>query len=63
MLEQNGMGPKIGNVCIFWSIFAPFMVPVIMQDSINRLALEFEMGCNNLPESFYLFDSTNEIEQ
>ena len=56
LLEQNGMGPAIGNVSIFWSIFVPFLVPILMQDSINRLALEFEKGYYDLPESFYMFE-------
>ena len=60
LLGQNGMGPKIGNISIFWSIFAFILVPILMQDSINRIALEFENGCNDLPESFYLYDSFDE---
>lgn len=56
LLEQNGMGPKISNVCIFWSIFVPFMAPVLMQDSINHVALEFHRAYAELPESFYLYD-------
>jgi len=39
LLKEKEMGPSITNVCIFWSIFVGFIVPILMQDSINRIAL------------------------
>lgn len=56
LLEQNGLGPNIGNVTIFWSIFAGFLVPILMQDSINKLALSYAAYYNDIPESFYHFN-------